>query len=551
MKNCLRKWFRHLLLISITSVGAAAASPAPAHDLPIFDSIGLYNCFGLSSQTWQLDPNLSSLADQITIATEPSVDWTSSGWSWCFGDSSTLEKVQTQDRQEFSYLGPATSQSSQFSQSAFAQLSDGFSPVKDDYRQFDLDSNIDDSEEFQGCESDEFDCFPAKRFVSQPSVESNSGVQSHPAYYDEGCPDESEDASEAIEDSNDSDEAQTLVNEEFVEIVPDLPEQEIPSFSNMLEAGYNMLPKFSLSDAYSGLRSWLLTDVKPAVLAIQPNHSDSTPADELTAVPNADSNYLRSRRLVDDYLDGESFVRDWRNLQLFRNPTPAEPVGVSAEYGWNAPISDEIAQAEPLTDSALQNTLSGIASAIESFECLWAQEKFSFTHTRALGKNLAGAILTLEKKTAAQISRLSNLLNASHSIAVSDTHDLEMLGQPLFVIHRLDGKEFLLPAKQAKHWNTVPQLPNPKSIDWQAIVVKSAVIGNNLAGHGQLRSNYVEANASRDAVYFGQLSKNLIRSTTFGLDVLADRIHGVANTLRLTLDGNAQVAELGDGESVR
>lgn len=581
MKNCLRKWFRHLLLISITSVGAAAASPAQAHDLPIFDSVGLYNCFGFDQQTWQLDPNLSSIASHVTSVSQPAIDWSSSGWSWCFGDSSNLATVQTEPRQEFSYLGPATSQSNFSSDLTFSHISDSLSPVKDDSTPLTAlaESNgSDELDEFQGCEGEmQFDCFPSKRHNSEPI---HTTLDDALASEESGCPEEfgcpaeleelngesdSEDAiasdvpdmsgeaTDEFDAFDQSDEAETLVNEEFVEIVPDLPEQELPSFSNMLEAGYSMLPKFSLTEAYSGLKSWVLTGVKPTVQAAQSGSFETLEAKDLSSRSNNDSNYLRSRKLIDDYLDGESFVRDWRNLQLFRNPTPAEPTGLTAEYSWNAPVRDEIARAEPLipAKASLAGAWTELASAIENFECYWAQETFSFAYTNVLGRSLGTAVSAIQRKTSHQIAQWSQHFDISQQSALVGTLDQEMLGQPLFVIHQLDGKEFLLPAKQAKHWNTVPQLPAAKPIDWQAIVAKSAALRSDASDHRQARANYVEANRDLASVSFGQLSKNLLRSTTVGLDGLADRIHGLAKSIRMTLEVGTQVAELGEGDSVR
>ncbi|MFO0940163.1 MAG: hypothetical protein U0930_05295 [Pirellulales bacterium] len=572
MKNCLRKWFRHLLLISITSVGVAAASPANAHDLPIFDSIGLYNCFGLSSPNWQLDPNLSSIANQVTSAAQ--ADWTNSGWSWCFADTPNLDTIQTEPRQEFSYLGPATSQASPQVEIPFSQFSDSFAPVRTD-----IATSSDDvaSDDYEGCENDvEFDCFPAKRIVTEPSqfayddvgcpadiegsdvrnsdesIASENDFMADDVYLsDEEMTDDDELSSESsLNAPNDTVEAETLVNEDYVEIVPDLPEQEIPSFSNMLDAGYSMLPKFSLTDSYSGLRSWVLANVKPTVLAAEPDAFDSSTVSQFAGNSNNSANYLSSRPLIDDYLGGESFVRDWRNLQLFRNPTPTEPAGFIGEYGWNAPLHDEIAQSEPTkySNDNLLELWKGLASAIETIECYCAQETYSFSHTHAAGWNLGQAISSIQRQPSEQVAKFSRQLE---KLQQNQFVDLEMLGQPLFVIHRLDGKEFLLPAKQAKQWNTVPQISAATTIDWRAIAAKSAAFGNISKIHPKRSGNFVEASEAQAGLSLSQISKNLVRSTSVGLDGLADRLHSWANSLRLTVDIGTQVADLTEGDSVR
>lgn len=518
MRNRFKQWVRRLIMLSFASVGVLASSAASAHDLPIFDTVGLSNCFGINSQNWNFEAGQADLAHSFANPLrDPFAPFQDKSWNWCFADDFSIENT-TPKLPEATHLAPEESE------------------VLADRTVLD-----------QGTKNQGTQIVPDWPEDCRDFVEASSGEReadeldaTRPAEIDKDSCDE-------LDYLNDSQDNSQQLHDETngipasYENTPSDESASKDSYLAILNASNIKLPSIDLQAAVeqfsqsfqSAVRH--ITSINPVVIADEAelastvDNSDSAEVDSLNT--STSDNYLRNRPLVDDYLDGESFVRDWRSLRPLNNPGHFDNLNLQADLLSNHDHSEDLPQAIPAHASDVAEFVTVVFTEFENLQCLWASETHQFDSVRSFSESIANFDLGIGNSSEAAFQQLAKLWNQSEQqpnhlpeYAASD----DFFGQPLFVIQQLDGKEFLLPAKQARHWNTVPMIAK------QSIAPEQAI------------DHSIESTTA-----FSSVARSLVQSASIGLDKLAIQLHGFASNMRLSVEFDAQVAKRGDNEDVR
>ncbi len=468
MRNRFKQWVRRVIMLSFASVGVLANSAASAHDLPIFDTVGLSNCFGISSQNWSFEAGQADLARSFpNPLRDPFAPFQDKSWNWCFADDFSIENT-TPKLPESKQMVPQESEDS-----------------------------------FDSC--DELAFLNESQDNSQPLHDEINGI---PTNYDHATSQQP-----ASKDSYLS-----ILNASNIKLPSIDLQAALEQFSQTIQAAVKQI-----------------ASIEPVIIAGEAElaaiDEDKNRAEVESLSESASFNYLRYRPLVDDYLDGESFVRDWRSLRPLSSPAHFESLNIQSNLLLDHKNSEELPVAIPAHANDVAEFAVLAFAELENLQCLWAQEIFQFDATRSFAKSIATFDLGIGNSTDAAFQKLARFWNRPEQqpnqlleYAYSD----DFFGQPLFVIQKLDGKEFLLPAKQARHWNTVPliakQANAPEKADDTTIEAK---------------------------IEISSVARNLVQSASIGLDRLANQLHGIATNLRLSVEVDAQVANLGDDEDVR
>ncbi len=468
MRNRFKQWVRRVIMLSFASAGAVVSSAATAHDLPIFDTIGLSNCFGVNSQSLGLDADQADLARSLSNPLrDPFAPFQDKSWNWCFANDFNIENT-TPRLPESKQLAPQASEDC-----------------------------------FDSC--DELDYLNESQDSSQPLHDETNGI---PTNYDNAPSDQP-----ASKDSY-----LAILNASNIKLPSIDLQAALEQFSQTVQSAVKQIA--SIEPVVIGGEAELAAIDEDANLAEVESISES-----------ASFNYLRNRPLVDDYLDGESFVRDWRSLRPLSSPARFDSLNIQSNLLLDHKNSGELPIAIPAHANNVAEFAAVVFSELENLQCMWVQETFHFDATRSFAKSIATFDLGIGNSTDAAFQKLARFWSnseqqTSHLAEYAACDDF--FGQPLFVIQKLDGKEFLLPAKQARHWNTVPLIAKQANVPEKAV---DATIESKIA--------------------ISTVARNLIQSASIGLDRLANQLHGIASSLRLSAEVDAQVANLGDDEDVR
>lgn len=537
MRNRFKQWVRRLIMLSFASVGALASSAASAHDLPIFDTVGLSNCFGINSPNWSFEAGQADLARSFANPLrDPFAPFQDKSWNWCFADDFSIENTTPKL--------PETTRSAPQATDDFADRSDaelgsenqstenhGTKIIPDwpeDCREF-LEANLD------GLESDGLgsDDLATDEFDATQSAE-----------IDEDSCDELDYLKDSQDDSQQLNDETNGIPATY-EKTPSDESASKDSYLAILNSSNIKLPSIDLQAALEQFSQSIqsavrhIASIEPVIIAGEAEVAaidEDTDRSEVEPLDTSTSdNYLRNRPLVDDYLDGESFVRDWRSLRPLSSSAHFDSLNIQSSLQSNLlsnhENSEELPQAIPAHANDVAEFATVVFAEIENLQCIWASETFHFDSVRRFSGSIATFDLGIGNSTEAAFQQLAKFWNQSEQqpnhlpeYAASD----DFFGQPLFVIQQLDGKEFLLPAKQARHWNTVPMIAKqsiaPEKTDDSSIESTTAI---------------------------SSVARNLLQSASIGLDKLANQLHGIASNLRLSVEVDAQVANRGDDEDVR
>lgn len=491
MRNRFRQWVRHLALLSLTSVGILTSSNSHAHDLPIFDSRGLYNCFGLNAPVWQSElisakqPGQQSQHDKSTIQKHAASS------NWCFADSQ-------------------------------------------------LDTSAD--------EADTFDPFALNCFNNQSNARSSIGNSTFPTTQNFGLLDAPELSDEPCLDQEAMGEFESETGGSSI------ISTTLVGCRALIQAAKTTIDELDLADfisqfrdtlassAYVQSNSAVVTSARPLDLSAQ------IATFEQDAFRN--QNPFRTRPLVDDYMSGESFVRDWRSLQslnLFGRNDKA------IDYSFN-PTNDVLPHAissHRINNVNLLDGFSFVVSQIENAQCWFSQEAYQPELSKQLGAYVAKVDIGAVQASCSTFDQVVTSIKSlperqSTLIASSSKSNLDVLGQPLFVIQRLDGKEFLLPAKQALHWNSVPTFAFKSartSFPWpQNFVLKSGI---------DQRTDVTTQSSGPGIYNLENAARGLIETTSQGLDRIADSLRHFAIQLRSVINSDSQIANRENDGDVR
>lgn len=252
-----------------------------------------------------------------------------------------------------------------------------------------------------------------------------------------------------------------------------------------------------------------------------PSHSDLSDGiwDEMQT-------YQSPRRLVDDYLSDESFVRDWRTSQSYRGLNRLDYVqNQSDSASLTADISGPIrSDARPWIAAAVE--------ALDYLQCGISQELYDLMLTAHFSRQAGGLLAKLQGEASSALNRqvrdFSIWAAAQTPVKQPSMGQPDNLfGQPAFVIFNVGGKEFLLPAKQARHWNCVP--------------MKSKTAG--LTADRPSASDFASAQSL--------LVRELAFSVSDRLELAASQLQRVAGLLRSVADVESQLANRSESEEIR
>jgi hypothetical protein len=289
------------------------------------------------------------------------------------------------------------------------------------------------------------------------------------------------------------------------------------SYLSLIHAIGTRIPRFDLKQT--------LKDLPKAILGMYQGQQDIA---ESVVAPEDEANYLSSRPLVDDFLDGESFVRDWRSDQSYR--------GLNRfDYLIDDSLTESLAVAEPKRPRLDAGPwLEDLLHILSDFQCSSSQELRDFQRTGHFSQQVGESLANLNVKSSDVLNQNAGSVLAWASQPQSTPNQAEfvqldsLFGQPAFVIYQLEGKEFLLPAKQARHWNSVPTFQS-QTDRLQA----ESTIGPDFAAVQSI------------------LVSELANSVSDGLELVASQLQQFANRLRAVAQEESQVANRSDAEGIR
>lgn len=200
--------------------------------------------------------------------------------------------------------------------------------------------------------------------------------------------------------------------------------------------------------------------------------ANSLPRVFVHSQPEGESNNDGAKQftLVDDYLSGYSFVRDWRRSKplqesLAENFIHADDHSqvINATVVQNGSI-------EPKTDkdSPLATWLAGAAGWLENAQCQWVAESFDPEQTRKIGRQIAMGSL----QSSQQFQALGRWLPEAQPTSVT----------PQFVIFPSSGREYLVPASKVQSWS----MESAYRADWEI----APSHGDGLGWNGLLSKNW-------------------------------------------------------------
>lgn len=532
MRNRFKQWVRRVIMLSFASVGALTSSTASAHDLPIFDTVGLSNCFGINSQNWGFEAGQADLARSFANPLrDPFAPFQDKSWNWCFADDFSIENTTSKLPESTRSAPQATDDSADRLEADLGSENQstenhGTKIIPDwpeDCREF-LETNSDE------LESDKFAIneFATDEFDARQVAEIDEDSCDELDYLD----DSQDDSPKQYDESNGI--PATYEN------TPSDESASKDSYLAILNSSNIKLPSIDLQAALEQFSQSLqsavrhIASIEPVVIAGEAELAaieEDTDRSEVESLNTSSDNYLRNRPLVDDYLDGESFVRDWRSLRPLSSTAHFDSLNIQSNLLSNRQDSAELSQAVPAHQNDVAEFATVVFAELENIQCVWAAETFHFDSVRSFSESIATFDLGIGNSTAAAFQQLANYWNKSEQqpnqlleYAASD----DFFGQPLFVIQQLDGKEFLLPAKQARHWNTVPMFAKQSAAPEKA-----------------------DDSSIHSTIAISSVARNLLQSASIGLDKLANQLHGIASSMRLSVEVDAQVANRGGDEDVR
>jgi hypothetical protein len=289
------------------------------------------------------------------------------------------------------------------------------------------------------------------------------------------------------------------------------------SYLSLIQSIGFRIPRFNLNET--------LKEFPKAILGMYQDQQDNA---ELVGAPAVEANYLNTRPLVDDYLDGESFVRDWRSDQSYR--------GLNRfDYLVDDTLSESLAVAVPKRPRLDAGPwLEEVLHILSDFQCSSSQELRDFHLTGHFSRKVGRSLANFAGKNSDVINQKASSLLVWASKPQPASNHMEfaqldsLFGQPAFVIYQLEGKEFLLPAKQARHWNSVPAF--------------------------QSRTDRLQAESEVDrdfAAVQSILVSELAISVSDGLELVATQLQQFASRLRAVAQEESQVANRSEAEGIR
>jgi hypothetical protein len=270
------------------------------------------------------------------------------------------------------------------------------------------------------------------------------------------------------------------------------------------------IPSFNLAETIEQLGKFAWTENK----AIDQSTENSSESSEQT-------NYLANRRLMDDYLSGESFVGDWRFEQSYRGLNRFDHLHQDFD-------AQPLAVAEPKRPAFdASSEVAAVLSYVEEIQCLATQELHDLKWTSHYSKQFGEQLAAIEHKSLNKIqTQADHFLSHLQFLHDADSNQLatgiEAHGLDSYAICELEGREFLLPSKLAKQWNQVPSVPSTEI-----------------------------ASASEDSITTTQLVRNLAGSASTGLDFVASKLQRFAQQLRAMADDGSQIANRPDADGIR